>query len=195
MRTQPMANTDLDAPLVEQARQGDRAALETLIRRHSRPAARLAVRLLGNREDAEDVVQESFTRAYLNLKNFRGRSSFRTWLMRITLNLAQDQLRRRSRRTADSSSALLDLQQLVAPEAGPRRGVEARDQVAHLNRALEELPPRQKTALQLKIYEGLEYTEIAAVLGTTVGAARVYLALARQSLRRRYERAARRTEP
>jgi RNA polymerase sigma-70 factor (ECF subfamily) len=73
--------------------------------------------------------------------------------------------------------------------------VEARDQVEHLNRALQELPARQKTALQLKIYEGLGYQEIAAVLGTSVGAARVYLALARQSLRRRYERAARRMEP
>jgi RNA polymerase sigma-70 factor (ECF subfamily) len=197
-----MAHTELEASLVERARQGDRAALEELIRRHSRPAARLAARLLGNREDAEDVVQEAFTKAFLNLESFRGRSAgractFRTWLMRITLNLAQDHLRRRHRlaRGTDRTAELQDVSELAASGAGPRRSVEARDQVEHLNRALQELPARQKTALQLKIYEGLGYQEIAAVLGTSVGAARVYLALARQSLRRRYERAARRMEP
>ncbi|MFH0945108.1 MAG: RNA polymerase sigma factor [Planctomycetota bacterium] len=187
MRTEAMTKADLDAPLVAAARNGDRAALEQLIRRHARAAARLAGRLLGNREDAEDVVQESFTKAYLNLGSFRERATFRTWLLRITLNLATDLLRQRSRRPSPGGLAGQGLEGPPSGAAGPSRRAETREQIDHLHQALCDLPPRQKTALQLKIYEGLTYEEIAAVLGTTEGAARVYLTLARQSLRRRFE--------
>ena len=187
MRLEAMSQTELDAPLIAAARKGDTAPLEQLIRRHARAAARLAGRLLGNREDAEDVVQESFTRAFLNLEKFREKASFRTWLLKITLNVATDVLRKRSRRPGLGDLVGQGTEGPPSPAAGPSRRAEARDQLDHLNQALHDLPPRQKTALQLKIYEGLSYAEIASVLGTTEGAARVYLTLARQSLRRRFE--------
>lgn len=178
---------DQDRELVQAAKTGSTSAFDQLVRLHARAAARLAGRLTGNLEDAEDVVQESFAKAFQNLDSFHERSSFRTWLLHITLHQAQDLLRRRARasragllHTVDNDSATTD--------PGPIERVAARDQVAALTRALDDLPPRQKAALFLKVYEGLSYTDVAATLGTSVTAARVYLWLARQSLRRRFER-------
>ena len=191
MRTMP--RTDEDAPLVAAARSGDRRSFETLVRRHARAAARLANRLLGNREDAEDVVQEAFAKAYQKLDAFRGDASFRTWVSHITMHLCHDRLRVRQRRGA--MVALDGVDPVPDPTAGgaaPERHAEARDDLALLRRAVDDLPPRQKSALVLKVYEGLPYDEVAKALGTTVASARVYLSLARQSIRRRLERAERR---
>lgn len=182
--TQP---TSEDALLVAQAKAGDRAAFDGLVRRHSRPCVRLAARLTGNREDAEDVVQEAFAKAYRFLDRFREDASFRTWMLRITLHQAKDNLRRRVRRQGMATMTSLIDPEVAAPAAGPGRTAEARDEVSRLRAALDDLPARQKAALLLKVYEGLPYDEVADALGTTVAAARVYLSLARQSLRRRFD--------
>ncbi len=187
MRTAAMALTGEDALLLAAARTGDRSAFEQLVRRHARAAARIASRLLESREDAEDVVQDAFTNAFLALASFRGHASFKTWILHITFNLAQDQIRQRARRERTFGRGGHDGAALPCPAAGPARHAAARDDAEHLQRVLEELPPRQKAALLLKVYEGLAYAEVAAVLGTTPGAARVYVSLARQSLRRRCE--------
>lgn len=189
MRTMPRTNED--APLVAASQRGDRTAYETLVRRHARAAARLALRQLGNREDAEDVVQEAFAKAFVSLASFRGEASFRTWILHITMNMCHDHLRRRRR---SGPIARLDGTEPAASGAGPARDAQARDQLESLRAAVDDLPPRQRTALLLKVYEGLPYDEVARVLGTTVESARVYLSLARQSIRRRLERAARRKE-
>lgn len=197
MRVDQMTRTDRDTLLVAAAQAGDREAFEDLVRRNARAAARLAGRLLGNPEDAEDVVQESFTRAYQSLAAFRGDASFRTWVLQITLNISHDHLRRRQRRRSEETDLLRQLDLAPCRTPGPQRRATARDEVSVLNEAVADLPARQKAALLLKVYEGLSYTEVAEVLGTTIGAARVYLALARQSLRKRFERRARlsREEP
>lgn len=187
MRTMP--RTHEDAPLVAASRRGERAAYETLVRRHARAAARLAHRLLGNREDAEDVVQDAFAKAYVNLATFREEASFRTWLLHIVMHLCHDHLRRRERR---GPTLGLDGVEPATRDAGPGRDAQARDELRSLREAVDDLPPRQRAALVLKVVEGLPYDEVARALGTTVESARVYLSLARQSIRRRVERAARR---
>ncbi len=187
-----MPRVDDDGPLVRQSQYGDVVAFAELVRRHARSAARLATRLLGNREDAEDAVQDAFAKAFANLARFRADSSFKTWLLHIVLNQAQDQLRRRRRRGPLASPEPVTEVSASSGRPGPFRRVAAQDEVRVLNEALDQLPPRQRAALLLKIYEGLPYEEVAGALGTTVPAARVYLSLARQSLRRRFERADRR---
>ena len=188
MPTVDRKRTDEDARMVALARTGDRAAFEALIRLHTRAVHRLALRLVGNAEDAEDVVQEAFTKAYLNLEKFRGDCAFRTWLLHIGLSLCQDKLRRRQRRRG--LAAALDVaaatEELPSTAPGPAGQAEVRDQTTALTKALDDLPPRQKAALLLKVYEGFSHREVASVLGTTPAAARVYLVLARQSLRRRF---------
>jgi len=184
LMTQP---TSEDAPLIAAAKAGDLAAFDGLVRRHSRPCARLAKRLTGNREDAEDVVQEAFAKAYRFLERFREDASFRTWMLRITLHQAKDLLRRRNRRDQMATMTTIADPGVATSSPGPIRTAEARDEVERLRIALDDLPARQKAALLLKVYEGLPYDEVAEALGTTVAAARVYLSLARQSLRRRFE--------
>lgn len=180
---------DEDSLLVTAAKTGDREAFSSLIRRHARTAARLAHRLLKNREDAEDVVQEAFARAFRKIDTFRGDATFRTWILQVTLNEAYDHLRRRKQRSGsqeDLEALLPELADRMAPT--PHRISSSRDDLDAVTRALEDLPPRQKTALVLKIYEGLSYPEVAQVMGITVLATRVYLSLARQSLRRHFLR-------
>ncbi|MBK6941886.1 MAG: sigma-70 family RNA polymerase sigma factor [Planctomycetes bacterium] len=174
--------TDEDAPLVARARAGDRAAFDALVIRHARCVARLARRVVGNAEDAEDVVQETFVRVFQHLQNFRGRSSFRTWSMHIALNLAHDRLRTR-RRTPSPR----DLAAGIAPldSLAPDHAANGRDDRAALERAVADLPPRQRLTLLMKVVDGLTHVDIAKVLGTTESAARVYLSMARSTLRRR----------
>lgn len=175
-------NLDEDAPLVARARSGDRAAFDALVVRHARSVARLARRVVGNAEDAEDVVQETFVRVYQHLANFRGQATFRTWSMHIALNLAQDRLRARARTPSPR-----DLAAGVAPTESdaPDQAARGRDDAARLEQAMAELPPRQRLALLMKVVDGLAHVDIAKVLGTTESAARVYLSMARATLRRR----------
>lgn len=184
LMTQP---TSEDAPLIAAAKAGDLAAFDGLVRRHARPCARLAKRVTGNREDAEDVVQEAFAKAFRFLDRFREDASFRTWVLRITLHQAKDLLRRKKRRDQMATMTTIADPGVAASSPGPTRTAEAKDEVERLRVALDDLPARQKAALLLKVYEGLPYDEVAEALGTTVAAARVYLSLARQSLRRRFE--------
>lgn len=182
MKRTDRMTTDEDAPLVARARAGDRAAFDALVVRHARSVGRLARRLVGNAEDAEDVVQETFVRVFQHLHSFRGQASFRTWSMHIALNLAQDRLR--SRRKTPSPR---DLAAGIAPQdaVAPDHAASGRDDRAALERAVAELPPRQRLTLLMKVVDGLTHVDIAKVLGTTESAARVYLAMARSTLRRR----------
>lgn len=182
MKPTARMTTDEDATLVAHAQAGDRAAFDALVVRHARSVGRLARRVVGNVEDAEDVVQETFVRVYQHLAGFRGQSSFRTWMLRIALNLAHDRLRARSRAPSPH-----DLAAGVAPHdvRPPDHAATHRDDRAALDRAVAELPPRQRLALLMKVVDGLTHVDIAKVLGTTESAARVYLAMARSTLRRR----------
>jgi RNA polymerase sigma-70 factor, ECF subfamily len=154
-----------DADLVRATLDGDSTAFAELVNRHSRPCIRYATRMLGSREDAEDVAQETWLRAHRALGRYDGRTAFRTWLMSILINRCRTALLRRRRRTA----------RVVFDDAAVARAhVDAPTIAADLRltieRALGELEPGQREAFLLKHVEQLSYDEMAAVTRAGVSA-------------------------
>lgn len=170
------------AALVARAREGDQAAFDELVRATYADTYTLARRLTGNEEDARDVVQESYLRAYRGLKRFRGDAQFTTWLYRITANCANTYMGRRSR---NRTELLVDDVMLV--DANPERDPSARAEATllrdRLERALVDLPPKLRAVVVLRDVYDLPHEAIAAELGISESAAKVRLHRARQKLR------------
>jgi RNA polymerase sigma-70 factor, ECF subfamily len=174
------------AELVARSRDGDQAAFEELVRATYADTYTLAKRLTGNEEDARDVVQESYLRAYRGLKRFRGDAQFSTWLYRITANCANTHMGKRSRRRTEAlpddlsgHAALVD----DDPDRDPSARADAtllRDQ---LELALEGLPPKLRSVVVLRDVYDMPHEEIAANLGISESAAKVRLHRARRKLR------------
>jgi RNA polymerase sigma-70 factor (ECF subfamily) len=165
---------------------GDRHALDELFRRYRLPAYRVAYRLLGHEADALDAVQEGFIKALTHLGGFQGRSSFKTWLLRVVSNAALDLGRQRGRRESLSldASGLRDregVQPLVADNAG--QGLERADLRQLLDQALAALPEAQRQTFVLHADAELSYREVAEVLGISIGTVMSRLYYARQKLR------------
>jgi RNA polymerase sigma-70 factor (ECF subfamily) len=180
-----------DGACVAQARTGDADAFRVLVERHSRSLFRLAYRMTGNESDAEDVVQESFMRAFKQLDKFDDRASFGTWLYRITANCSLDLVRsrkRRSERMAPVDPEREDpMLNLPAHEPSPERAAqsgEVRDRVAE---AMEELSPTERTAFVLRHFEGMCIEDVSRVLECQPGAAKHSVFRAVQKLRRALE--------
>jgi RNA polymerase sigma-70 factor (ECF subfamily) len=154
-----------DTDLVRRALDGDAMAFRTLADRHTPACLRFASRMLGTREDAEDVTQETLVRAYRALAAYDGRTAFRTWLFTILVNRCRSALtvRARRRRWFYSDSDAVERASIASHEADTELRVE-------LSRALERLPAEQREAFLLKHVEGLEYAEMAAVTGAGVSA-------------------------
>jgi RNA polymerase sigma-70 factor (ECF subfamily) len=155
------------ATMVARARQGDSEAFRSLVERHSRSAFRLAFRMTGNEHDAEDVVQNSFLRAYRQLGRFESRAHFGTWLHRIVANCSVDLLRsRRSRQDygrGDDIDSIPDLPSTDAP--GPERLARSAEIKRSVADALSELSPLERAAFTLRHYEGRSIAEIGKMLG------------------------------
>ena len=167
---------------MEAARRGDRDAFNELVRSTYRDIYALAYRLTGNRDDAGDVVQDSYVRAYRAIRRFRGDSSFSTWMYRITSNCASTHLSKRSRQRTEELSddvPIVDLR----PEQDPSLRAEAAILRHHLDRAIRALPDRLRQVVVLRDLHDLSHSEIAAELGITTSAAKVRLHRARQRLR------------
>lgn len=183
-----------DVLAVSRARSGDPDAFRVLVERHSRSLFRLAFRMTGNQQDAEDVVQESFLRAYKQLAKFDERASFGTWLYRIAANCSLDLVRSRKRRSehlappADSGSEVEDpVVSLPSPGPTPERVAlsgEIRERVAE---ALRDLSPTERTAFVLRHFEGMCMEEVSRVLDCQPGAAKHSVFRAVQKLRRALE--------
>lgn len=171
-----------DADLVVAARGGDRKAFEELVRRTHADTYTLAYRLTGNEEDARDVAQEAYIRAYRGLKRFRGDAQFSTWLYRITANCAATYLGRRSRHRHE---ALDDTVPLADPSADhdPQLRADASDLQRRLAVALDDLPPRLRAVVILRDVYDLPHEAIATELGISESAAKVRLHRARNKLR------------
>ena len=172
------------ADLVAAAKAGQREAFDELVRATYADAYTLAYRLTGNEEDARDVVQEAYLRAYKGLKRFRGEASFTTWMYRITANCASTHLARRSRDRHDElgdDAALVD----ERPEADPEARLGAADERAQLPAALQCLSPEMRAVVVLRDVYDLPHEAIAAELGISEGAAKVRLHRARRKLRER----------
>jgi RNA polymerase sigma-70 factor (ECF subfamily) len=170
------------AELVAAAKDGDRAAFDEVVRATYAEAYTLAYRLTGDEEDAKDVVQEAYLRAYKGLKRFRGDAAFSTWLYRITANCASTQVVRRAR---DRHEDLDDGREVTdtRPEIDPEARVDATLLRERLQGALEALPPRLRAVVVLRDVYDLSHGAIAAELGITESAAKVRLHRARRRLR------------
>jgi len=180
-----------DATAVAQVRAGNPDAYRVLVERHSHSVFRLAFRMTGNQQDAEDLVQETFLRAYRQIGRFDGRASFSTWLYRIAANCSLDLIRARKRRQEQQTPVNDEGEDLGAalPAADP-----APDRLAFsgelkqlLAPAIESLSPMERTAFVLRHYEGMCIEEIGKVLGVNAGAAKHSVFRAVQKLRRTLE--------
>jgi RNA polymerase sigma-70 factor (ECF subfamily) len=162
------------AAVLARARQGDSEAFRALVERHSRSVFRLAFRMTGNEQDAEDVVQEAFLRAYRQLGRFESRANFGTWLYRIVANCSVDLMRARQSRHDMSRSESLDqaVEQPAHDSPGPERllaSAEIRDRVRN---ALGALSPLERAAFTLRHHEGRSIDEISQMLGLGTSAAK-----------------------
>ena len=165
-----------DAAAVSRARSGDSQAFRLLVEHHSRNIFRLAYRMTGNEQDAEDVVQETFLKAFRQLNGFEARSNFSTWLYRIGVNCALDLLRKRRRHH--------EFQEPLEPDHGrgvfeadphestPDRLVFSIEVKRQVTQALERLSPMERSAFVLRHFEGMSIEEVGQVLGLQTSAAK-----------------------
>jgi RNA polymerase sigma-70 factor, ECF subfamily len=177
---------------VERARSGDSDAFRLLVEQHSRAIFRLAFRMTGNEQDAEDVVQETFLRAYKQLDRYEARSSFSTWLYRIASNYSLDLMRMRkrheSRREHGTDEDQRDiLQSIPLDTPGPDRLMYGEEVKEKVNAAMDELSAQERTAFVLRHFEGLSIEEIGEALGTGANATKHSIFRAVQKLRRSLE--------
>jgi RNA polymerase sigma-70 factor (ECF subfamily) len=174
-----------DTELMAWAGAGDRAAFDILVARHAERALRLALRVLGDATEAEDVAQEAFLRAWQAAPRFDpARARFTTWLHRIVLNLAIDRARRRGRMPQAGLDAA---QELPDPAKGPEESLAEAEGRKALAAALEALPPRQRAAIALAYEEGLSGAAAAEALSISERALEGLLRRARQMLRARLD--------
>jgi len=156
-----------DEELVARSRGGDLDSFNQLVLRWERPIYALAYRVIGREEDARDVAQETFLRAFRALGGFKGQAKFSSWLYRITLNLCRDWIRRERRTPIAQAPEGVDLVEL-AGEATPAESIEdlvsRKQQSEAVARAMALLPDEQRTAIILKEYHGLTFQEIADLL-------------------------------
>jgi len=172
------------ADLVAAARGGDKSAFDELVRVTFPDTYTLAYRLVGHEEDARDVVQEAYLRAYRGLGNFRGDAQFTTWLYRITANCASTHLgkRRRHRHEEMPDDDLVPDTHFVGDPAAQSDATALR---AELNTALQALPPKLRAVVVLRDVYDLPHEAIAEELGISESAAKVRLHRARRQLRER----------
>jgi RNA polymerase sigma-70 factor, ECF subfamily len=168
--------------LVEAARDGSRPAFDELVRRTYVDTYTLAARLTGNEEDARDVVQEAYLRAWKGLRRFRGDAQFSTWMYRITANTSYTHMQKRKRQRTTN---LDDVEEPVESrlEAQPDAVAESSAGLAELAAAVEQLPETLRQIVILKDVYGLPHEAIAEELGISVAAAKVRLHRARKRLR------------
>ena len=184
--------TRTDEELVACAQAGDLDSFNQLVARWERPIYALAYRTLGREEEARDMTQEAFLRAYRGLKAFKGEAKFSSWLYRITLNLCRDWIRRERRAPVVAVPEGVDPIDLADNQTAPAESVEElvarREMSKAVARAMAELPDDQRTAILLKEYHGLTFQEIADMLGCPLSTVKTRLYQGLSVLRRRLER-------
>jgi RNA polymerase sigma-70 factor, ECF subfamily len=182
-----------DAMAVEQTLGGDRDAYRVLVERHSRTVYRMAYRMMGNAHDAEDVVQESFLRAYQKLRQFAGNANFGTWVYRIAANYAIDRLRQRNTeearrerpsKTGEDSLEVDPLSQAQDMSPSPEQLARSAQLGERMKAALAELSPAERTAIVMRHWDGCGIDEIAEVLKSNSNATKNTVFRAVQKLRR-----------
>ncbi len=181
-----------DRALVKRASEGDQRAFRMLVERYQRKVYSVALGMLKNREDANDVAQDAFAKVYQYLPRFSGNASFYTWLYRITVNICIDVLRRRSHHAGPSAedfdeamrSEVVEASAMTSP-ADPQSELLRHELSEHLREAISELPDAHRAILLLREIEGLSYEELATTLEIPKGTVMSRLYHARVKLQKR----------
>lgn len=182
-----------DAELVARAQAGDRDAVQTLLERYERRLLNVLVAMVRNPEDARELLQETFVRAFRNLDGFKGESSFYTWIYRIAMNLAIDHQRRGGKRPLVEFDDGVGLKEDAVGEGSaslgvdPFRNVRSRELGRKIFRAIESLTPDHRAVILLREIDGLSYEEISEVLGCSLGTVMSRLHYARKKLQSRLQ--------
>ena len=156
-----------DADLLREFRKGNKEVFSELVSRYSEPLTMMILRMVRDPEEAKDISQTAFLRAYEGLHKFMMVSSIKTWLYTIALNAMRDHLRKRKVTLVPDM-----LDQLVDPAEPPEESLDRAWNLERIRNAMETLPEKQRLTVQLRIYEEMDYKEIAKVLGGTEGGAR-----------------------
>lgn len=192
-----------DRDLVARSRGGDRGAFDQLVGRYERQVFNTAYRLSGSHDDAADIAQEAFVRAWNNLKSFRGEAAFSTWVFRIVTNVFLDERKRvRARREHRSLDDVLPgsgpngtnasgegamVRQWEDPAPSPQDRIEQQERLSILERAISELPEAQRAMVVLYHTQGRSYDEIAEILNLPMGTVKSRLNRARLALKNRLQ--------
>ena len=180
-----------DEELVARSMGGDPESFNQLIKRWEKPIYALAYRTIGREDDARDVVQETFLRAFRGLSGFKGQAKFSSWLYRITLNLCRDWMRRQRRAPVVVTPDGVDLVELAGESEDVETAdaaVERKDLSRAIARAMTALPEEQRAAIVLKEYHGLTFQEIADLLGCPLSTVKTRLYQGLTVLRKELER-------
>lgn len=182
-----LADHDSDESLVRRARDGDYSAFEKLFERHRLMVYRFAYQMTQKRDDAEDLVQEAFVRAYQNLPRYRDEAKFTTWLLRIVTNLCTDQARMSQRRNhLEQREATDSLDWMtIGHFENPVDNLEQEQRRAMIRKALMALPEHHRMMIVMRDLEDKEYDEIASVCKTSIGGAKLRVLRARRALKDR----------
>jgi RNA polymerase sigma-70 factor (ECF subfamily) len=183
MSAAPEAAPADDAALVDAALGGDTSAFDALVTRHRRSVYQVCYRFVNHHEDAADLTQDTFVRAWKALGTFRGEARFSTWIYRIAVNVSLNRVSVKTPRTDTVDFDLVADQREPAPGAA----LDVQQRQAIVRRAVESLPPRQRAALILRTYHDLSHQEVAAIVGTSVGAVKANVFHALANLRKRLE--------
>lgn len=167
--------------LILQAKEGSHEAFRVLVERHMKQAYNIAYGFLDNHEQSEDVAQESFVRVFKSIASFRGDSEFSTWLYRIVTNLSLNRLKVERRRNAR------EVRQNEHMEFAGTITDNSRDHVAHIERALHELPTMQRAVVLLRHMDGLSTRQVSSILGCSEGTVKTHLFRGLQKLKKRLE--------
>src|SRR5215207_9884108 len=175
---------DTEHDLIQRAQKGDQEAFAVLVTEHQRYVFNLAVRVLKNEEEALDLAQETFVRAWTALPNFRGQSQFRTWLYRIVTNLCYNRLPNLRRSLADLGDDVMpDIPESENAPTNPARESETNETRAHLHHAINGLDANYKLLISLRYQGELSYDEIAGLLNLPLGTVKTGLFRAKEKLR------------
>lgn len=176
-----------DLELVQRFKKGEKEIFEKLVRRYQHKVYNTTYRMLGNREDAGDLAQETFIRVYQNLDRFKEKANFSTWLFRITTNLCRDQLRKRKREPATSSltNSGDGEQEILIPDNqySPEKVSIEQERKREIQNQLGKLPLEQREILILRDIQDFSYHQIAEILKISPGTVKSRLSRARRSLR------------
>ena len=179
---------EIDLELVRRAQDGEKLAFELLMTKYQRKLFRLALRIVGDATDAEDVVQESFIKAYRALPQFRGDAAFYTWLYRIAINAARSSLEQRGRRLPShgginpDDDETFDMEEHLTNSDTPEAMLSSKQMAQVVNQAVQDLPEELRTALSLREIDGLSYDEIASAMDCPIGTVRSRIFRAREAV-------------